>query len=117
MKKIIFVYNADSGLLNLLKDGLQKTFTPDQYQCALCSITYGLISMKKKWKDFLKTLPYEQEFLHKDEFEKKYKKANISYPTILLKENDSLTPIVTSKQLEEMNGLNNLIKTVQQELL
>ena len=50
---LVFVYNADSGTFNTLKDILTRIVTPNNYSCRLCGLTYGAIGMKSKWRQFL----------------------------------------------------------------
>ena len=63
---IIFIYNAKSGLVAGLSDAVIKIVAPSQSECNLCKITYGPLSMKEEWTQFLETLPQEKVFLHKD---------------------------------------------------
>ena len=65
---LIFVYNADSGILNALKDGVIKIVSPSSYQCRLCGLTFGTATMKSEWRSFIDSLGLEVSFLHKDEF-------------------------------------------------
>ena len=65
--KLIFVYNANSGLLNTLRDIGHKTISPQTYQCNLCDLTHGLLKERKQWREFKETATVEMEFLHKDE--------------------------------------------------
>jgi len=50
--KIIFVYNADSSVFAQVSDAVKKIVAPGTYQCNLCRITYGAVSMKDEWKTF-----------------------------------------------------------------
>ena len=77
MQQLIFVYNADSGWFNSLTDAVHKMVSPSTYQCSLCALTYGNVSMKKEWREFIESLPFDVLFLYKDEFIKHYKKINI----------------------------------------
>ncbi|UCC20008.1 MAG: hypothetical protein JSV62_01635 [Promethearchaeota archaeon] len=104
-KKLIFVYNADSGVINLVKDFWKKIVRPSSYECRLCQTTYGLFTIKKDWKSFIKNLNIETEFLHRDEFEKKYKIKNAKYPSAYIFENGKLTLLITD---EEMNSVKSL---------
>ena len=70
--KLIFVYNADSGLLNTLMDIGHKIIKPETYTCNLCNLTFGNFAENKKWKDFRESTDIEMESLHRDEFEEKY---------------------------------------------
>jgi hypothetical protein len=67
MQELLFVYNADAGLVNGLLDTLHKVLSPSTYACSLCAITYGATAMRPEWKEFLRTLPVQPTFLHRDE--------------------------------------------------
>ena len=55
-KKIIFVYNADSGVVNVVKDFWKKILRPSSYECNLCMQTFSTFGMKKGWKNFIQNL-------------------------------------------------------------
>ena len=38
-KFLLFVYNADSGFLNAIRDGIEKIADPEGYECRLCGLT------------------------------------------------------------------------------
>ncbi|UHD16925.1 hypothetical protein [Thiocapsa bogorovii] len=69
--RLLFVYNADSGLFNAMADIGHKIFSPETYACRLCAITYGLLSEKAEWREFVSSIDAECEFLHRDEFHKR----------------------------------------------
>lgn len=72
MTELLFVYNADSGLLNAAVDFFHKTLSPATYTCSLCATTYGPRGMRPDWKEFVAQLPVRSTFLHRDELRKKY---------------------------------------------
>ena len=45
---LVFVYNADSGFFEALKDGVTKFASPSTYPCRLCALTYGLATMRPR---------------------------------------------------------------------
>lgn len=45
-KQLIFVYNADGGTFNAIMDSAHKLFAPSTYQCSLCAITHGMLTMR-----------------------------------------------------------------------
>ena len=110
--KLIFVYNADSGLLNTLMDIGHKIIKPETYTCNLCSLTFGNFTENKKWKDFRESTDIEMEFLHRDEFEEKYK-MELPCP-VILKGPEPLETAIPKERLEEMRSLDELIKTVNE---
>ena len=104
-KKLIFIYNADSGVINLVKDFWKKILRPSSYECNLCIQTFGTFSMKKDWKSFIRNLDIETEFLHRDEFEKKYDIKDARYPSTYIYENGNLRLLISD---EEMNSIKSL---------
>ena len=81
-KHLVFVYNADSGMFNTLTDIAHKVFSPQTYECNLCAISHSYLSERSEWKDFIQDLGVECEFLHRDEFLKKYSSEEKSFPII-----------------------------------
>lgn len=111
--KIIFVYNADSSVFAQVSDAVKKIAAPDTYQCNLCRITYGVVSMKDEWKTFLDTLPFEKEFLHRDEFQKQYPElSEAKLPAIFIFQNNVLHPLASASDInmqKDIEGLKMLI--------
>ena len=110
LMKLIFVYNAESGWLNALKDALHKTFKPSSYPCSLCALTYGSVSEKKVWRRFRQLSNIEMEFLHIDEFEKAYQQT-FQYP-VVLQHHGILEIVLTPQQLDQIDTVETLMKTV-----
>lgn len=110
--KLIFIYNADSGLMNTAKDIGHKLFSPDTYDCLLCSLTHGTFRENPEWKRFRENSQCEMLFLHRDEFEKIYAKK-MDYP-VILKEDDSLDVVISKEELAAFKNLTSLIAAVQQ---
>ena len=81
-KQLVFVYNADSGMFNTLTDIAHKVFSPQTYECNLCAISHSYLSERSEWKEFIQNLGVECEFLHRDEFIKKYNTENTEFPVI-----------------------------------
>ena len=106
-QQLIFVYNADSSLLNSLNDFAHKILSPFTYPCALCALTYGSFSMKQDWKSFLETLPFEIVFLHKDQFVQQCK-MDLAFPAVLIKTDDRIKPFVTKEEIEGCQSLQQL---------
>ncbi|MDJ0651059.1 MAG: GTPase [Xenococcaceae cyanobacterium MO_188.B19] len=109
--KLIFVYNADSGLINTLIDIGHKAISPTTYECNLCDLTFGLFKEHKKWKKFREESNTEMEFLHRDEFEQKYGKK-FDYP-VILKQEDELSIMISQAELNQIQTLDELISKVE----
>lgn len=113
MDKIIFVYNADSGLFNSITDAAHKTLRPGTYACNLCRLTYGNLTMKKKWKEFIESLDLEAEFLHKDEFKNQFSDKDIQLPAVLSEEGEVL---ITAPEINDQDSLEDLMSLMCRQL-
>ena len=116
-QKLIFVYNADSGLRNVIIDGAHKIFSPNTYACNLCDITYGAFTENKIWKKFRQKTSMEMEFLHKDEFKNQYASKfgnEFNYPIVLIAVNENLEAIVDTEELNNLQNAEELIELIQQ---
>ena len=105
IKKIIFAYNADSGILNSLVDYVHKIAFPSTYPSLLCAVTFGNLGKKIEWKQFISSLDIEVEFFHRDEFKKKYG-IDGEFPSAYISGTD--LKVLISK--EEMNAVKNLME-------
>jgi len=113
--KLLFVYNADGDIFSSLKDAIHKIVKPKTYGCNLCALTYGAVSMKKDWREFIKDLPYPVKFLHKDEFKVKYK-GTASLPAAFINQGKELKEIITSKEMNKCKTLEDLEKLVKTKI-
>ena len=107
MKSLLFVYNADSGFLNAIRDGIEKITDPEGYGCRLCGLTYGVATMKGGWRRFLNDLPIESKFLHRDEY-RKIHGDDTPLPATFIEEDGELTLIISSSEYNELTTLKGL---------
>lgn len=105
----IFVYNADSGSLNTVFDIAHKIISPDTYECNLCMLTYGTFSEQKVWKRFRQESIWDFEFLHKDEFEKKYR-SHFEYPVIVQQIGDDFEVVLARDEIHVIDEVEALIE-------
>ncbi|MFS4456505.1 GTPase [Maribacter sp. 2304DJ31-5] len=121
-QRLIFVYNADSGLGNLILDGAHKIISPKTYACSLCDITHGAFFENKVWKTFRKQLVsngFDLEFLHKDEFVNTYGSKfgyKFSFPIILISKRSDLEVLVSTEELNQTKNAKGLIQLLQKRL-
>ncbi len=107
-KRLVFVYNADSGLFNTVTDIAHKILSPDTYACQLCSLTHGHFRVRREWVAFLENLDIKCRFLHRDEFQAEYGSDSIDPPTIYLEQGGTLTPWIGCKEIEACQNLDAL---------
>lgn len=112
--KLIFVFNANSGILNALGDLAHKIFRPSTYPCNLCAVTFGNLGMKLEWKKFVSSLDVDVEFLHKNEFKEKYKKDG-KFPSAYIKKND-LQVFISQAEMNAVKNLHELMDLVKNKL-
>lgn len=80
---LLFVYNADSGLFNLVADIGHKLFSPTTYPCRLCALTHGYLKERDSWRRFVESLPCACRFLHRDQFHAEYPDIEVALPALL----------------------------------
>ena len=112
--ELLFVYNADSGLINAVFDSLHKAFSPSTYQCQLCAITYGHFSMNSKWKDFIESLPVKSRFLYRNEWLKEFDQDE-ELPAIFAHSKNQLSPIVSAQDFHNLS-LEELMEKISDAL-
>ena len=116
--RLILVYNADSGLLNALKDAAHKIVSPATYPCSLCALTYGWVSMRACWRRFLASLPITKVFHHRDDFALAFPRLAVPLPAILLAEGDGPPRVlVSAPELDALPDVQALIALVEERLV
>ena len=110
MKKLIFVYNADSGQWNAYLDMAHKIFSPKTYPCSLCDITYGIFKIRPEWDDFIKNTNIPLDFLHKDEFLMAYPNSEFQdFPFVLSEDEKGKQALfLDAKRLNECKSVSEL---------
>lgn len=126
-KKLIFVYNADSGgFFTGLKDTLHKTFRKSTYECNLCQVTFGAFGMKKDWKNYVENLDtpveffkkdkFKFEFLHRDEFKGKYLVENAKFPSAYIEADNGLELFISQEEMNVIRSIDELKDLVEEKL-
>ncbi len=106
---LIFVYNADSGLISAFADGISKIISPQTYQCRLCSLTFGTALMKTPWREFIDSLGVPVEFLHRDEFTEKYEYKGAKFPSAYMKRGARLSVFISQEEMDALESLDELM--------
>lgn len=119
IKKLIFIYNANSGKKNALVDIAHKIISPNTYACTLCDITFGVFKENKDWKKFRKASKISMEFLHKDEFTKAFASKfsfRTSYPVVLAETAYNLEFFIATDELNTIENVADLMRLVEERL-
>ena len=118
-EKLIFVYNADSGLGNLLIDGAHKILSPSTYDCKLCELTFGAFTEKSIWKRFRTESDIQMEFMHRDEFKKQYASKfghKFDFPIVLSEDKGGLEVCINTQELDSLENAKQLIGLVKKRI-
>lgn len=103
--KLIFVYNADSGLFNLLADAAHRVVRPSTYPCKLCAVTYTFTGMRSEWREFVQLLDHPVEFLHRDELTTRYGIADVPVSAAFVNQGGRTRLWISA---EDINGCRSL---------
>jgi len=117
--QLIFVYNANSGLVDKWLDTAHKIIDPKNYSCSLCALTHGNFNEKKAWKNFRENTSVPMRFLYKDTFVKQYQSKwlpNYEFPVVLLESHNELELFIPTEELASYASLDDLIVAIQQRL-
>jgi hypothetical protein len=118
--KLLFIYNANSGKLNLYKDIAHKIFSPQTYPCSLCAITFGVLKENESWKNFREHSDLTMEFYHMDEFMAKYRSKwlkKFDFPVILAENSEDLEVLIFNEELDTLKDSQELIAIIQERLI
>ena len=113
---LVFIYKAESGLLNKLKDAVHKTFKPETYPCKLCDITYSPVHMRAQWKRFVEQFPLNVEFSYTDLIEAEHPEAGLEYPCACLRQSGDLSALISADQMNTCETIDELISLVKTSL-
>jgi hypothetical protein len=70
--------------------------------------------MKKEWKEYVQTLPFQTQFLHRDEFRKEFPTMNqVLLPAVLLREKGVVSLLLSAEELNAQSSLPELMKLVK----
>ena len=113
--ELIFIYNAKSGIVNEFLDFAHKIVSPSTYNCNLCAISYGNFTMKKKWSDYISSLPVRSTFTYKDKVSE-YGYNNIELPSIIFQNGSRSKVIISSEEINKLKKIDQLINILSDRL-
>ena len=112
--KLIFIYNAKSGLSSAIADSAKKLFKLKA--CGLCTITHGLVAEKKEWESCRTELNLPIDYFHKDDLPENLKKiVNNKLPCILAEINAEHTILLNAEEINSCSGNVSVLQTKLKE--
>ena len=115
---LVFVWNADAGMLNAIRDSLHKWISPETYSCKLCALTHGFSSARRDWKDFLLNFERPAYFYYRDNVEDTGILFNFpkTYPLVLELYKGQWLPLLNAEDFDEISSLEELIETLKTKI-
>lgn len=120
--RLVIVYNADDGWASALMDAVHKLVSPETYECSLCMISHGAMSMRRPWRAYLDSLSLEKRFYHRQDFARAYLAdtfpvvAGLDLPAILLESDSALHCLLSSQELGRLADVKALIAALDRAL-
>ncbi len=111
--KLVFVYNAEAGLVHGIMDSIHKVVSPSTYKCDLCAITFGLVRMKDEWRAWLERWERPVEFFHRSDFRQAWPRVSVSLPAVLIQEEDALKLLVSAAELAHIRDVGQLVAMLE----
>ncbi|MBI5714914.1 MAG: hypothetical protein HZC38_16060 [Chloroflexi bacterium] len=113
---LLFVYNANSGLIAMLSDITHRLVSPQTYPCQLCALTYALNGMSHDWKVFIASLDRRVTFLHRDELQKLYGIADVPLPAVFKVNDSQLQLWIKAEHINRCQTLDDLKQLIKESL-
>ncbi|MGB5404409.1 MAG: GTPase [Robiginitalea sp.] len=115
---LVFVWNADAGMLNAVRDSLHKWISPETYSCRLCELTHGFSSAKRAWKNFLEDFERPAYFYYRDTLQNSGIPISLpaKYPLVLELYKGQWHALLKAENFEEITTLEELIGTLKTKI-
>lgn len=113
--RLIFVYNAQSDLLNTMLDYAHKVIKPSTYKCDLCALTHHSFGERILWRDFKKSSNVGMSFYYIRQFEQKFN-LSLDYPVILLEKDGALSLLFDRAQITSFRNVDVLVEQLEKFL-
>ena len=115
---LVFVWNADAGMLNALRDSLHKWISPETYSCKLCALTHGFSSARREWKDFLRDFERPAYFYYRDTLQDTGIEFDFTgtYPIVLELHKGQWLVLLTAQDFKDISSLKELIETLKTKI-
>lgn len=112
--EILFVYNCEGTLFGLLINWINKFISPEKCESKLNQLTYGYFSMRSTWKDFIKSRPYNVNFLYREKWHELSPDDKSELPTVFKKNlHDLWEPIISAEEINGAESIKDLIELLE----
>ena len=116
-ERLVFVYNANAGLIAGALDSIHKTLSPGTYGCNLCALTYGALTMRSEWRNWLKSISLPADFYHLPDFRSAFPEfSDEPLPLVGTVSKGRLSVLMSSDALSQIKSVDELIEALQSQL-
>ena len=116
-QQLIFIYNASDDLISISFDFIHKIVSPSTYQCSLCKVTYGNVSMDKKWREYISSYPFNMKFLYKNNYLEHYENLEVDkFPVAYKYDGESYQLFISKEEFDLCDDLDDLIEIMNQKV-
>lgn len=115
-KRLLFVYNADTGVFNAALDIAHKIFSPSTYSCQLCALTHSYFEVRAAWQTFVPQLEADCEFMHRDEFRRVYPEIEVALPAIFIRVQERVDVWMSNIEIANCADLPQLMQMISRKL-
>lgn len=114
LERLIFIYNANSGLSSAVLDSAKKLFRLEA--CGLCTITHGLVKEKQAWKNCQAQFDLPIDYFHKDDYPRELKElVKDKLPCIVAQINPKPIILLNDEQINSCRGDVQVLETKLKE--
>ena len=115
-ERLVFVYNANAGLIAGVLDSIHKTLSPSTYGCNLCALTYGALTMRSEWRNWLKSISLPTDFYHLPDFHSAFPEfSDEPLPLVGTVSKGRLSVLMSSDALSQIKSVAELIEALQSQ--
>lgn len=101
--RLVFVYNADSGLLATIADSARKLLNING--CTLCSLTHSAVGEKSEWTSCKESLGVPVDYVHRDELDARLGSVvQNDLPCVLAETGGALVMLLRSDVIKRCSG-------------
>lgn len=115
-KRLVFIYNLESSPIEQALDMIYRITAPATFKCNLYKLTQEYFNMKYEWKNFIKEMPIDFKFYHRDMFKKKYPDFKSEYPIVLLENDGRFETFINPEEIIGITSLQELKDLIKQRL-
>ncbi len=110
--EFVFVYNANTDVINAMVDYAHKVFKPSTYKCDLCALTHHNLGQRSAWKKFKENSCSNFSFWYIRQFEKAYSER-YEYPVVLKIVENGFELLLSRSEIAKLKSVEQLINKLE----